>query len=143
MAAAGKALAPAPAAAPGSRGPARLIGRLCHTLRGRAARWARALAWRRARTLPYTPDSVLDELAERIARLEIALMREQRSSTRQSRRAEEAENAVIRLQSTLDGLRREMTPPPVPGPLRIEANLTLQPFTAERSWRSGLHAQPV
>lgn len=46
-------------------------------------------------------------MADRIARLEIALLREQRHTEAQMLRAGRAEAAIIRLQSMLDTLRQE------------------------------------
>lgn len=51
-------------------------------------------------------ERLLEGMAERIARLEIALMRAERQAREQALRAEQAESSIIRLQSVLDGLRR-------------------------------------
>ena len=65
------------------------LGRVAHPIRPllHASRREKAL------------ERVLDELTDRLARSELAMLRE-------ARRAEAAETALVRLQNTLDGLRR-------------------------------------
>lgn len=63
----------------------------------------KARAWRqRCQALERT----LDELSDRLARTEIALLREEQAKQRAELRQAEAENALVRVQSTLDTLRR-------------------------------------
>lgn len=49
----------------------------------------------------------LDAMAGRVAQAELELLREQRRTRQEARRAEAAEAALVRLQDTLDQLRRE------------------------------------
>ena len=51
-------------------------------------------------------EHMLDELSDRLARTEIALQREEQACAQTRARLAEAENAVIRLQSTLEALRQ-------------------------------------
>ncbi|MFC4169086.1 hypothetical protein [Teichococcus aestuarii] len=51
-------------------------------------------------------ERLLDDMADRIARLEIALLREQRQAQEQALRADQAEASIIRLQSMLDSFRQ-------------------------------------
>lgn len=85
------------------------------------------LARLRGGALPSSPswreqaqERLLDGMAERIARLEIALLREQRRTRDQALRADLAESAIIRLQSTLDHLRQEQSDHDSPASLCTE-----------------------
>lgn len=68
-------------------------------------------------------ERLLDGMAERIAALEIALLREQRQTRHQALRAGEAEETIIRLQSTLDRLRREGREPGRESGIGVPAHL--------------------
>jgi hypothetical protein len=50
-------------------------------------------------------ERVLDDMAERVARTELALLRQEAESLREQRRAAAAEAALTRLQDMLDHLR--------------------------------------
>ncbi|WP_207553699.1 hypothetical protein, partial [Teichococcus deserti] len=96
-------LAPAPVATPtllpdttGRLTIGRLARRLGDLLQGVAHR-------RRRQAL----ETMLDGMAERVARTEIALLRQQRDARRQAARADAAEAALVRLQDMLDRLRQE------------------------------------
>ncbi|WP_419900226.1 hypothetical protein [Roseomonas sp. USHLN139] len=52
-------------------------------------------------------EAVLDGMALRVARTEIALLRQQREACHQAARAEAAEAALVRLQDMLDQLRQD------------------------------------
>lgn len=52
-------------------------------------------------------EQLIDGMADRIARLEISLLREQQDRRQQALRAGQAEEAVIRLQASLDQLRQD------------------------------------
>ncbi|MXP65539.1 hypothetical protein E0493_19510 [Roseomonas sp. M0104] len=67
--------------------------------------WAarRANTWRhRCLALEQT----LEQLSERLARTEVALLREEQASLKAKLRLAEAEDALIRMQSALDALRQ-------------------------------------
>ncbi|MCQ4159969.1 hypothetical protein NON00_08500 [Roseomonas sp. GC11] len=74
--------------------------------------------WRRASDLVPAQsrreralEQAMEALADRLARTEIALLREQRRTDRESARAEAAEAAVVRLQDALDRLRQTQREP--------------------------------
>jgi hypothetical protein len=63
----------------------------------------RLLLWRSRREKAL--ERVLDDMADRVARTELALLRQEAESLREQRRAAAAEAALARLQDMLDDLR--------------------------------------
>ncbi|WBV45454.1 hypothetical protein [Pseudoroseomonas cervicalis] len=56
-------------------------------------------------------ERTLEAMADRVARAELALLREEHRRLLKAKRAEAAEAALVRLQDTLDQLRREQRAP--------------------------------